>query len=215
MAKVAIYRAEVDLENYRSQAMTQLKFYNLNQKNYYEIPVKIDTGSSITLFRKILLQDLGITFCAINNEVEAVATNGGRFYVQQVQLNGTLEIGKIRIINPRIYITNPQTEQETKMDGTRSNLLGFDLLSCCAAFNISMPANFKAMTCLFQFRSDRLEKYCTSIQVPDIYVDELDLDAFGFDYTEWQRNLFKGMSLDELLKKTTEYQKRIKSTLPN
>ena len=174
MATIKIYKAEVDLESYRTQAMTALKFYRPIQQDYREVPMKIDTGSSITLLRNLTFQSLEIEFMAIGNESEAVATNGARFVVQQMQLTSVLEVGKIGIENPIIYVTKPKTEAEARADKARSNLLGFDLISCCANFSINIPANFKLMTCQFHFRSDRLKKYCSGIDAPEKHVDEIE-----------------------------------------
>ena len=176
MAIIKVYKAEIDLENYRNQAMATLKFFRPQSKRPYNIPMKIDSGSSITLLRDFTIKGLGVEFRDIGKETAAVAANGASFYVQQVQLMGALEIGKVLIENPIVYVTRPKTEPEAKIDNARSNLLGFDLISCCANFNISLPTNFKLMTCQFQFRSDRLKRYCSRIDAPEKLVDEIEID---------------------------------------
>ena len=181
MATVKIYRAEVDLENYRTQAMATLKFFRPKIKRPHNISMKIDSGSSITLLRDLTIQGLGVEVHAIGKKTEATATNGAKFIVQQVQLMGALEFGKIRIENPIVYVTKPKTELESKIDNARSNLLGFDIISCSANFSISMPANFKLMTCQFQFREDRMKKYCSGINSPVNLVDEVEIEGISLD----------------------------------
>jgi len=126
--------------------------------------------------RYLTLQRLGVPYRELTKEIEAVATNGGRFFVQQIQLDGLLAIGKLQIENPCIFTTRPRNEDESKLDSMRSNLLGFDLLSCCANFNMSIPANFKLMTCQFLFRSDRLSKFCSNVYTTDKWVEEIEVD---------------------------------------
>jgi len=172
---VKIYKAEIELENYRTQAVTSFNFFRPVQKDYSEITMKIDTGSSITLLRNVNFQGLKVQSRVVGNEAEAIATNGTRFAVQQVQLIGTLEIGKIHIENPVVYVTKPKTQAEIKIDNARSNLLGFDLISCCSSFHINLPANFKLMTCQLHFRSDRLAKYCSNVSAPEQWVDEIEM----------------------------------------
>ena len=181
MAIIKVYRTEVDLESHRTQAVTTLKFYRPQRQGYRDIPMKIDTGSSITLLRNLTFQGLGVEAKAIGGESEATATNGSKFVVQQMQLTGALEIGKVRIENPIVYVTKPKTEQESKIDNARSNLLGFDLISCCANFSINMPTNFKLMTCQFLFRSDRLKRYCTKIDAPEKLTDEIEFEDMPLD----------------------------------